>query len=262
MGKFITNFETASQLATASAMTDGSFLMPHVSLTTNDGNVYFFDDPCKSEIVKTTYEMVDLGLPSGIKWANKNIGAIGVTDYGQYFQWGDVEGFTGVQVTGSCHSKTFNWANYKYSNNGDGTAADMTKYQGTGEGLDGLSVLEAVDDAAVANMGGSWHMPTEANFNEILNTANCTKAWTTDYNGSGINGYLFTSTNNGNTLFFPAAGYCSFGSLNSAGSYGNYWSAAMDSSVVQGRGLSFSSGSCVMNYTFRFFGLAVRGVVG
>jgi len=53
--------------------------------------------------------LVDLGLPSGLKWVNKNIGATGITDYGQYFAWGEVQGFTADQVTGSCHSKAFSW---------------------------------------------------------------------------------------------------------------------------------------------------------
>ena len=263
MGKFITNFATTAELATASAKTDGSFGRPHVSLTKDDSQVHFFGDPCKSEIVKTTYELVDLGLPSGLKWANKNIGALSVTDYGQYFQWGDIQGFTADQVSGTCKSKTFNWANYKYSNNGGSSASDMTKYQGTGSGKDGLVTLESSDDAATINAGGSFRMPTETEFNELLNTSNCTKAWTTNYNGNGINGYLFTSVRNSNTLFFPAAGFCNGSSVYGAGSNGGYWSSSLyASNVISGMRLFFYSGYCRMNDDGRYSGCSVRGVVG
>lgn len=257
MGKFITNFDTTAELATFSATTD--FGRPHVSLTKDDSQVHFFRDPCKSEIVKTTYELVDLGLPSGVKWANKNIGALTITDYGQYFQWGDIEGFTADQVSGTCKSKAFSWADYKYSNNGGSSASDMTKYNST----DGKTVLESSDDAAVANMGDSWRMPTETEFNELLNTSNCTKTWTTNYNGSGINGYLFTSVRNSNTLFFPAAGNCRSGGMFSVGSYGSYWSSSLNtSSVINGRGLLFGSGIIHMSDYDRRNGYPVRGVVG
>ena len=217
-------------------------------------------DPCASEKVKTTYELVDLGLPSGTMWANKNIGALTVTDYGQKFQWGDIQGFTNDQVSGTCHSKAFSWADYKYSNNGGSSSSDMTKYNSN----DGLVTLEASDDAAVSNMGGSWRMPTETDFNELLNTSNCTKAWTTNYNGTGINGYLFTSKTNGNTLFFPAAGNCGNGSVNSVGIYGSYWSSSLGTSShkTDGRYLLFSSLDCLMGNYYRRNGLSVRGVFG
>ena len=256
MGKFISNFDTTAELASFSATT--GFEEPHVSLTKDTSEVHFFKDPCKSEIVKTTYELIDLGLPSGTLWANKNVGAETETDSGQYFQWGDIYGFTAGQVTGTCHSKSFDWANYKYS---DGTESGTTKYQGTGEGKDGLVTLEAVDDAAIINMHGNWRMPTEAEFTELLNGT--TNAWVTDYNGSGVNGRLFTSKANGKTLFFPAAGFCDGRSVYYVGSYGYYWSSSLlTSDVIFGRVLYFGSGGCGMNDGYRYFGFSVRGVVG
>jgi hypothetical protein len=205
--------------------------------------------------VKTTYELVDLGLPSGVKWANKNIGAESITDYGQKFSWGGVNGYTADQVSGECHSKAYSWADYELGNGGS-SASDMTKYNST----DGLSTLTSVDDAAYVNMGDSWRMPTETNFNELLNTSNCTKEWTTV---DGVNGYLFTSVRNSNTLFFPAAGICGDGSVLNVGSNGSYWSSSLDTSnVINGRFLNFDSGFCSMDYYFRYRGFAVRGVVG
>ena len=256
MGKFISNFDTTAELASFSATT--GFEEPHVSLTKDTLEVHFFKDPCKSEIVKTTYELIDLGLPSGTLWANKNIGASSETDSGQYFQWGDINGFTAGQVTGTCKSKSFDWANYKYS---DGTESGTTKYQGTGEGKDGLVTLEAVDDAAIINMHGNWRMPTEAEFTELLNGT--TNAWVTDYQGSGVNGRLFTSKANGKTLFFPAAGSCNGRSVDNVGSSGSYWSSSLGTSnVIGGRRLGFRSGGCNIYYDYRCYGFSVRGVVG
>ena len=258
MGKFISNFDTTAELASFSATT--GFEEPHVSLTKDTLEVHFFKDPCKSEIVKTTYELIDLGLPSGTLWANKNIGAATETDSGQYFQWGDIYGFTAGQVTGTCQSKSFDWANYKYCN-GSGVESGMTKYQGTGEGKDGLVTLEAVDDAAIINMHGNWRMPTEAEFTELLNGT--TNAWVTDYNSSGVNGRLFTSKANGKTLFFPAAGSCNGRSVDNVGRHGLYWSSSLNTSnVFSGRSLYSDSGGCYVGNNDRYGGFSVRGVVG
>ena len=195
MGKFISNFETTAELATFSATTE--FGRPHVSLTKDNSEIHFFKDPCSSEKVKTTYEWVEIG---GVKWATKNVGALTVTDYGQYFSWGGVNGFTADQVSGTCHSKEFSWTDYELGNGGS-SAADMTKYNST----DGKTVLESSDDAATVNMGSGWRMPTEADFNAL--TAATTNAWVTNYGGSGVAGRLFTDkTDSSKVLFFPAAG--------------------------------------------------------
>ena len=91
------------------------------------------------------HEYVEIG---GIKWATMNIGANSVTDYGLYFQWGDTQGYTASQVGSGEGQKYFGWADYKYGNGTSSPdATGMTKYNAT----DGLTTLEAVDDAAVAN---------------------------------------------------------------------------------------------------------------
>jgi len=132
-----------------------------------------------------------------------NVGATSETDYGLYFQWGDTQGYTASQVGSSEGKKAFSWADYKWTEDGGST---MTKYNAS----DGKTVLDLEDDAVAANWGGSWKMPTEAQFQELLNTANCTNEWTTV---NGVNGRLFTSVTNGNTLFIPAAGDASYGSM-------------------------------------------------
>ena len=190
---------------------------------------------------------VDLGLPSGTKWGVMNIGAENETDYGLYFAWGETKGYTGIT-----EEKKFIWDDYKY-----GTESNLTKYNTT----DGLTTLEPSDDAATVNWGGKWRIPTVDQFNELLDPSNCTNEWVDNYNGSGVNGRLFTSVRNSKTLFFPAAGYCYDGSLDGAGVYGGFWSCALSSGVEVGaQSLSFRRGGAVLSNGSRVLGLPVRPV--
>ena len=105
------------------------------------------------------YEYVDLGLPSGLKWAKCNVGATSETDYGSYFQWGDIEDKS---------NSDYNWAHYKYCNGSDTT---MTKYctdssYGT---VDDKTTLDPEDDAASQIMGGNWRMPTASEYQTLYN---------------------------------------------------------------------------------------------
>lgn len=145
-------------------------------VTTNDSN--------------SKYDFVDLGLPSGTKWAKMNVGAKSVTDHGLYFAWGETQGYADASS-----GKTFSQNDYKW-----GTESNFTKYNST----DGKTVLELEDDAARINMGGQWHIPTEEDFNELVN--NTTNTWVDNYLDSETCGLLFTSNINGQTLFIPASG--------------------------------------------------------
>jgi hypothetical protein len=256
MGKFITNFETTSELAIASAKTDGSFIIPHVSLTKDDKKVHFFKDPCKSEKVITTYEWVEIG---GVKWATKNVGAEAITDYGQYFSWGGVNGFTAAQVTGSCHSKGFYWEDYEYGNGtGSPGTTGMSKYNST----DGKTVLEVSDDAATVNMGSCWRTPTRAEYAALGNAVNT--VWT---QVNGVYGMLCTDkTDSSKTLFFPACGHCFNGGIGDVGSGGHYWSSSLSSrDVARAYDLYFFSDGYVdwdRVSDNRKEGFPVRGVFG
>ena len=105
------------------------------------------------------YEYVDLGLSSGLKWAKCNVGATSETDYGSYFQWGDIEDKS---------NSDYSWESYKYCN---GNSTTMTKYctnssYGT---VDNKTTLDLEDDAARANMGGVWRMPTASEYQTLYN---------------------------------------------------------------------------------------------
>ena len=163
------------------------------------------------------HDYVDLGLPSGTLWATCNVGASKPEDYGNYYAWGE----TGAKSSYS--DKT-----YKYDN---GHYDKLTKYCNSSEygnnGLiDNLTVLQPEDDAATANWGNDWRMPTKEEWEELEeNTAiECAKL-------NGVLGRLFTSKN-GQTLFLPFAGYLNDNNLQFAGWFGHYWSNMLDSAEV------------------------------
>ena len=192
------------------------------------------------------HEYVDLGLPSGLKWATCNVGADSPEDYGDYFAWGEVEPKT-----------TYNWGTYKYCVD---DYDNLTKYcsissYGNNGFTDTKTVLDPEDDAATVNWGGSWRMPTKAEQDELRN--NCIWTWITQ---SGVNGYKVTGPN-GNSIFLPAAGYMSVGALGYAGSYGYYWSSSLYTGYpYNAYGVSFYSVNVDWSYGNRYYGFSVRPV--
>ncbi len=191
--------------------------------------------------VKVNYnghEYVDLGLPSGIKWATCNVGANSPWEYGGYYAWGETE-----------EKENYDWSTYKWCN---GSSNTMTKYCT----VDGKTVLDPEDDVAHVKWGGSWRMPTLDELDELLD--NCIWTWTTQ---NGVDGYKVTGSN-GNSIFLPAAGYRDGSTLRSGGSYGHFWS----SSLVEGHNNSayylrfYSSGRYDWSVVTRFDGFTVRPV--
>lgn len=202
---------------------------------------------------------VDLGLPSGLKWANCNIGASSPEEYGDYFAWGETGPYYSSQnplTWKSGKSAGYVLASYRWCN---GHFDGLTKYNTDGNYgpvVDNKTVLELADDAARANCGGSWRMPTREEFQELLN--NCTTEWTTL---NGVDGRMITSKNNGNSIFLPAAGDWDGTSLSNAGSNGRYWSSSLDTdgpycALI----LYFDSGYVCTSYGARCGGFSVRPV--
>ena len=190
---------------------------------------------------------VDLGLPSGTLWATCNVGATTPEGYGNYYAWGE-----------TTTKSTYNWSTYRYCN---GSESTITKYcnnsnYGNNGFTDYLTTLQLSDDAARANWGGDWRMPTKAEWEELMN--NTTETWTTQ---NGVYGRRFTASN-GNSLFLPAAGCRHDGSLSGAGSYGNYWSNSLDTgSPYYAWYLYFNSGDSHMTSYYRYYGRSVRAVL-
>ena len=189
------------------------------------------------------HKFIDLGLPSGLLWAETNIGAETAADDGNYYAWGE---------TNPKHSTRYYWSSYKYGT----SISNMTKYNSS----DGKTTLDPEDDAACVNWGDSCRMPTDDEFGELLDSANCTWTWTsmTTSDGSSINGYQVTSVKNGNSIFLPVSCYIYYGN-----SYlGGYsWSRTLDSSHSgKAYGLDFHRSSHGQDSYYRCYGLPVRPV--
>lgn len=194
-----------------------------------------------------TYNAVDLGLPSGTLWADRNVGADSPEAYGDYFAWGE-----------ATTKDTYDLSNYKWC---QGSETTMTKYntQSSHGTVDNKTTLDIEDDAAYVNMGYEWRMPTKAEQEELINE--CTWTWITQ---NGTNGYKVTGTNS-NSIFLPAAGYRDYIGLKNAGSYGSYWSSSLSESEPDNAwGLYWTPDfdwGIRMPHHFREVGLPVRAVV-
>lgn len=173
------------------------------------------------------YESVDLGLPSGTKWARFNIGATSETDYGDLFAWGATEPY----IVGRDNT-----------NNYSSSKANTIQHD-----------LYPNEDAATILWGKGWCMPTKAQFDELL--ANTTDEWTAI---NGVNGRKFTASN-GNYIFFPAAGNVNGGSLNNRSSYGFYFGRSFNS-ASDAWALNFNSGVRYVDANGRYRGFSVRAV--
>lgn len=195
--------------------------------------------------VENSHEYVDLGL--SVKWATCNVGAESPEEYGDYFAWGEVE-----------PKETYSWSTYKWCN---GSSDSLTKYNNSSSYgiIDNKTVLDASDDAATANWGGAWRMPTKEEQDELR--TECTWTWTTE---NGVNGYRVTSNKEGYTdksIFLPAAGYRGGSSLSDAGSDGYYWSSSLSTDYPNfAYELDFNSDYVDWNDYIRYYGQSVRPV--
>ena len=175
------------------------------------------------------HEYVDLGLPSGLKWATCNVGANSPEGYGNYYAWGE----------------TTTKSSYSFSNS-------LT----FGRDMDDISG-NANYDAATANWGGTWRMPTKSEMKELAN--NCNWTWTTQ---NGVNGMRVTGPN-AKSIFLPAAGYWSWESYLVVGEEGKYWGSTpfeYESDTTHACYLDFGSGFHYVTWFPRYLGLTVRPV--
>ena len=211
-------------------------------------------------------ELVDLGLPSGLKWAKCNLGASTETDYGDYFAWGEIAPKT-----------DYSWATYKWMQEGKSEWMYMTKYSfsdGWKEGIwydgdtfvgddrDGVEHEDLAsygyeDDAARAALGGGSRMPSAKDWNELHE--DCTWDWKTTDDGYAANGFLVTGPN-GNTIFLPAAGFWNGTSHLDEGTYGHYLSSSLAFRSDCMMSMRFTLGSIGADISGRYYGESVRPV--
>ena len=202
---------------------------------------------------------VDLGLPSGVKWATCNLGATSPEEYGDYFAWADEETYYSSlsPLTWKSGKTGYNWASYTWCN---GSQTTMTRYNhmntnGTVDNKTELCGYGYANDAARQIFGGKWRTPTDAEWVELID--NCTLTWTTQ---NGVNGRLVTGPS-GNSIFLPANGTRTGVNFSDAGTHGNYWSSSLhmpDSRFAMRVG--FDSGSFTHSRGYRYYGRAIRAV--
>ena len=259
-------------------------------------NIYTYENAIKKyhellAFADGNYIKIDLGLPSGTLWADRNIGATDIYDGGKLFQWGDPTPYDVPEHTGDTINegqKMFRWGDYKWNPSGDGST--MTKYNST----DGKSTLDPEDDAAHVNMGGDWMMPTKEQVAELFKeTTQELYAKLTDgydpvkvangvYNQNGgyvswtyIDGHtsgelsgklayiVLISKTNGNFLVVPSSVNVNDGNVVVVGNGGGFWSSSINSGSVRSAWYgNFDNGIYGVGNNGRCIGVGVRGVVG
>ena len=183
------------------------------------------------------HEWVDLGLPSGTKWATCNIGAAAAEEAGDYFAWGDTMAKEEFIRNNCCtHDKS------------------PSELMEAGI-LDSTGNLTKEYDAAHNIWGGEWRMPTKSELEELIR--NCSPTWVTQ---NGVDGCLFTGKN-GNTIFLPVTGFKDVTTVISAENFGHYRSSTMFEDEFRSYELSIAKRGRYVDYNYRMSGYAVRPVL-
>ena len=191
--------------------------------------------------IATQGDWVDLGLPSGLLWASRNVGAISPEGYGRLYAWGETKA-----------KDVYDWSTYRYGNDYDSISKYCAKPEyGLNRYTDKLTVLQAADDAATASMGGGARTPMKREWTELFQ--NTKQMWTKVH---GVYGLLFIGTN-GNSIFLPAAGSSEGG----IGVRGGYWSSSLISEApYYASRISFGADKWSIGSENREHGFSVRAV--
>ena len=203
----------------------------------------------KSQANSNGFEYVDLGLPSGTLWATCNVGAKKPEEYGDYFMWGSTVPNT---------DDTCDWAHSPF--NGGQKGFNKKYFDLVKDTVCPNGVLAPEYDAVHQIMGGDWHMPTKEQFKELKNNTDI--RWVKDWEGTGVNGRVFTSRVNGNSIFIPASGLRNSSSVYFRGRYAYVWSSSLRaSSPDRAWYLNFSSNDYYVVCNLRYVGFSLRGVI-
>lgn len=216
-------------------------------------------DSSQSDANGHTY--VDLGLPSGIKWATCNIGAEKPEEVGDYFAWGECwyTGYYGIE-------------GYEFIKNGSVDFTGINKYTIPDNNLDGIwydkegnfigdnkRVLSYEDDAARSRWNGDWRMPRYEDFYELIDEENSTVANVT-YNG--VKGLQVTSKKNGNSIFLPFTGVYTETDIVEKDIMGKYWTNSLSGETQNARAWNFfEDGTRYDDSTLRYYGACIRPVL-
>ena len=179
-------------------------------------------------------EAVDLGLPSGTKWANMNVGATAPEDFGGFYAWGETE-----------EKEVYDDDNYIYN-----------IFEVFDDIVDDIAGTEY--DVAHVKWGGDWQMPSGDQIQELMDYTNM--EWT---KVNGVFGRRFSSkaAGNSNSIFIPAAGWRSFDSLWHTGEEGNIWSSTQHPTDYGAYALTFTSDDMYKWEPLPYLGHNVRPVI-
>lgn len=213
-----------------------------------------------NNVMTNGHEYVDLGIVDEngrpVYWATCNLGADSESQYGKYFAWGSIYGYTdtdeylntGVTMT---QEQLYSWSDYCFAF-GEYDLAKYNNDENYGSIFDHKYVLDSEDDAAAELWGGSWRMPTNDEFQSLINE--CTWTWE-------LNGFRVTSNKNGSSIFLRAGGEIDEGYCHNNDEYGFYWSNAVSDPTFYASCLYFTSeGTIDLNGQPRYAGLPIRPV--
>lgn len=199
------------------------------------------------ELPSFKYEYVDLGLPSGRKWAKCNLGASAPYELGEWYAWGEKK----IKFD-------YTWSNYKW-----GDKKKLTKYCQVEQAdywagkntIDGDLTIDPIDDPVSSSLGWRWHMPSREDWQELK--SHCKWSWGSE---DGVKGMRVTGTN-GNSIFLPAAGFYSDRN-GGVGEKGFYWSSSLAQNPNEAYLLAFTSKSFSSDAkNDRSFGFSIRPVL-
>lgn len=179
---------------------------------------------------------IDLGLKSEILWADRNVGAMQATDYGDYFAWGEI--FThyidtedNSKITWKDGKEGYDWNTYLYCDENGRlkkyVLSDLATIYGSENKADDKKEIIKNDDVASYKWNNGWRMPTKEEFQELYDE--CNWQWTDNYLETGVAGYIVSSKqeDNDNSIFLPAAGYWKQTELYDVNHFGYYWTKTL-----------------------------------
>lgn len=204
-----------------------------------------YDEIITGQINNHNY--VDLGLPSGLKWATCNVGANSPEEFGNYYAWGE------TQTKDNYYARS---AKFSVVDTEPPFYETLTKYNTDKKRgpIDGITQLELVDDAARVNWGDSWRTPSKKDFEELINFCTFNLSSFRDVRGTMVTGP------NGNSIFLPRSGYMSMGSPEI--SFGRYWSSSLsEKEAIYSWYLYLHPIKPLIKETHRSIGNTVRAVI-
>jgi len=201
-------------------------IIPFGLWKTSVGNPPLVEPPSYTSSTDTVCTPVNLGLPSGTLWGDRNIGAKSPTDFGSLYAWGEIK------------EKEY-YSIYSY--------VEQLKPS--------VKITEAKHDAATTELGSEWSIPTEKQFNELI--TECIWVWkkVDNHNGYEIIG------KNGNSIFLPASGWIQSSEVEYRNQYGYYWTSERSTSSQFARSLQFpKDGKGIVGNGYLYVGRSIRAV--